>query len=65
LNLLFASVSARFFDAFQRALPHLPREEPGWRQHFAIVALSGMLAGADTDSLIVGSRKANRWTTCN
>jgi hypothetical protein len=42
----------RFFDAFQRALPHLPREELGWRLHFAIGALSGVLAGTDTDSLI-------------
>jgi len=39
-------------DAFQRALPHLPREELGWRLHFAIGALSGVLAGADTESLI-------------
>ncbi|MBN3757257.1 TetR/AcrR family transcriptional regulator [Paraburkholderia sp. Tr-20389] len=48
----YASVAGRFFDAFQRALPHLPREELGWRLHFAIGALSGVLAGADTDSLI-------------
>ncbi|MEI5998530.1 TetR/AcrR family transcriptional regulator, partial [Paraburkholderia bengalensis] len=48
----YASVSARFFDSFQRALPHLPREELRWRLHFAIGALSGVLAGADTDNLI-------------
>jgi AcrR family transcriptional regulator len=48
----YASVSERFFEAFQRALPHLPREELGWRLHFAIGALSGVLAGADTDNLI-------------
>ncbi|WP_027801407.1 TetR/AcrR family transcriptional regulator [Paraburkholderia dilworthii] len=52
LNGHYASVAVRFFDAFQRALPHLPREELGWRLHFAIGALSGVLAGADTDSLI-------------
>jgi AcrR family transcriptional regulator len=52
LNGHYASVSVRFFDAFQRALPHLPREELGWRLHFAIGALSGVLAGTDTDSLI-------------
>jgi len=52
LNAHYASVSVRFFDAFQRALPHLPREELGWRLHFAIGALSGVLAGADTDNLI-------------
>ncbi len=48
----YASVAVRFFDAFQRALPHLPREELGWRLHFAIGALSGVLAGTDTESLI-------------
>ncbi len=48
----YASVAGRFFDAFQRALPNLPRAELGWRLHFAIGALSGALAGAETDSLI-------------
>lgn len=52
LNGHYASVAERFFDAFQRALPHLPREELGWRLHFAIGALSGVLAGGDTDNLI-------------
>lgn len=48
----YASVAGRFFDAFQRALPHLPRAELGWRLHFAIGALSGALAGGETESLI-------------
>ncbi|PTB22174.1 TetR family transcriptional regulator [Trinickia symbiotica] len=52
LNRHYASVAERFFEAFQRALPHLPREELGWRLHFAIGALSGVLAGADTDNLL-------------
>ncbi|PMS38102.1 TetR family transcriptional regulator [Trinickia symbiotica] len=52
LNRHYASVAERFFDAFQRALPHLPREELGWRLHFAIGALSGVLAGTDTDNLL-------------
>lgn len=52
LNGHYADVAERFFEAFQRALPHLPREELGWRLHFAIGALSGVLAGADTDNLI-------------
>jgi AcrR family transcriptional regulator len=52
LNGHYASVAERFFTAYQRALPHLPREELGWRLHFAIGALSGVLAGTDTDSLI-------------
>ncbi|GAB7537390.1 TetR/AcrR family transcriptional regulator [Burkholderia sp. 22PA0099] len=48
----YASVAGRFFDAFQRALPQLPRNELGWRLHYAIGALSGALAGAETDSLL-------------
>jgi len=52
LNAHYELVAVRFFDSFQRALPHLPREELGWRLHFAIGALSGVLAGTDTDSLI-------------
>lgn len=52
LNRHYASVAERFFEAFQRALPYLPREELGWRLHFAIGALSGVLAGADTDNLL-------------
>ena len=52
LNAHYASVAGRFFDAFQRALPHLPREELGWRLHFAIGALAGVLAGTDLDRLI-------------
>ncbi|OMU38127.1 TetR family transcriptional regulator, partial [Burkholderia pseudomallei] len=48
----YASVAGRFFDAFQRALPNLPRAELGWRLHYAIGALSGALAGAETESLI-------------
>ncbi|KVE44186.1 TetR/AcrR family transcriptional regulator [Burkholderia sp. BDU5] len=48
----YATVAGRFFDAFQRALPNLPRAELGWRLHYAIGALSGALAGAETESLI-------------
>jgi len=52
LSAHYEPVAVRFFDAFQRALPHLPREELGWRLHFAIGALSGVLAATDTDRLI-------------
>ena len=52
LNGHYETIAVRFFDAFQRALPHLPREELGWRLHFAMGALSSVLAGTDTDSLI-------------
>ncbi|NIE85076.1 MULTISPECIES: TetR/AcrR family transcriptional regulator [unclassified Burkholderia] len=52
LSAHYASVAGRFFEAFQRALPQLPRSELGWRLHYAIGALSGALAGAETDSLL-------------
>jgi AcrR family transcriptional regulator len=48
----YADMSGRFFDAFQRALPELPRAELGWRLRFAIGALAGALAGVDTEGLI-------------
>ncbi|EEA03840.1 transcriptional regulator, TetR family [Burkholderia sp. H160] len=54
LSAHYESVAVRFFDAFQRALPHLPREELGWRLNFAIGSLSGVFASTDTDSLIAG-----------
>lgn len=48
----YASVSDRIFEAFARALPHLPKEELGWRLNFSIGALSGVLAGSDTTRLL-------------
>ncbi|CAH2775238.1 MAG: Predicted transcriptional regulator for fatty acid degradation FadQ, TetR family [uncultured Caballeronia sp.] len=45
-------MAERFFDALQTVLPHLPREELGWRLHFCISSLAGILAGVDTDSRI-------------
>ena len=48
----YADVAERFFSAFERALPYLPRDELGWRLNFAIGALSGVLAGTDTESLL-------------
>ncbi|WP_372237091.1 MULTISPECIES: TetR/AcrR family transcriptional regulator [Burkholderiaceae] len=52
LRTMYTDVAERFFCAFQSVLPHLPREELGWRLHFCIGSLSGILAGADTNSLI-------------
>lgn len=52
LRTMYTDVAERFFRAFQTVLPHLSREELGWRLHFCIGSLSGILAGADTDSLI-------------
>ncbi|CAB3783115.1 TetR/AcrR family transcriptional regulator [Pararobbsia alpina] len=48
----YASVSDRIFEAFARALPHLPKEELGWRLNFSIGALSGVLAGSDPTKLL-------------
>lgn len=42
----------RFFLAFQRTLPHLPREELGFRLHFAMGALSSILAGSNPNRLL-------------
>jgi len=45
----YAPVFDRFFAAFARALPELPHDELGWRLHFALKALAGVLAGGDPD----------------
>jgi AcrR family transcriptional regulator len=42
----------RFFEAFARALPGTPRKELGLRLHFALKALSGMLAADDMNDLL-------------
>ncbi|MFC4822513.1 TetR/AcrR family transcriptional regulator [Dokdonella ginsengisoli] len=47
----YESISGRFFEAFSRALPHVPRHELGMRLQFSLKALSGMLASEDTDEL--------------
>lgn len=53
----YQPISGRFFDAFSRALPALPRSELGLRLHFALKALSGMLAGEDMQELICNISK--------
>lgn len=53
----YRSISGRFFEAFSRALPALPRQELGLRLHFALKALSGMLAGEDMQELIASINK--------
>lgn len=53
----YRSISGRFFEAFARALPTLPRNELGLRLHFALKALSGMLAGEDMQELIASISK--------
>ena len=53
----YRSISGRFFEAFARALPALPRSELGLRLHFALKALSGMLAGEDMQQLTASISK--------
>ena len=53
----YKSISGKFFEAFSLALPALPRHELGLRLHFALKALSGMLAGEDMQALIASITK--------
>ncbi|MDQ6646763.1 MAG: TetR family transcriptional regulator [Pseudomonadota bacterium] len=53
----YKSISGRFFEAFSKALPALPRHELGLRLHFALKAISGMLAGEDMQALIASITK--------
>ncbi|MEO8747483.1 MAG: TetR/AcrR family transcriptional regulator [Rhodanobacter sp.] len=55
----YRPISGRFFEAFARALPELPRQELGLRLHFALKALSGMLAGEDMQELIASINKGH------
>lgn len=48
----YAPVYGRFFEAFARAIPALPRHELGWRLQFALKALAGVLAGEELTSLL-------------
>lgn len=47
LSQQYAGMIGRYKEAFGRALPHLPRQELGWRLHFVMGALSYTLAGTD------------------
>ncbi len=48
----YTSSLGRFFEAFQQTLPHLPRQELGFRLHFAMGAVAGVLASANTNRLV-------------
>lgn len=52
INTHYLQTLGRFFFAFQRTLPELSREDLGFRLHFALGALSGILAGGNTQRLI-------------
>lgn len=56
----YRPISGRFFEAFSRALPALPRQELGLRLHFALKALSGMLAGEDMQQLIASINQGEK-----
>jgi AcrR family transcriptional regulator len=43
----YAAMIGRYKEAFQKALPHLSRQELTWRLHFVMGALSYTLAGTD------------------
>jgi AcrR family transcriptional regulator len=43
----YAVMIGRYKEAFQKALPHLSRQELTWRLHFVMGALSYTLAGTD------------------
>lgn len=52
LSAQYAEMIASFKEAFQRALPHLTKQELTWRLHFVMGALSYTLAGTDALKLI-------------
>jgi AcrR family transcriptional regulator len=52
INTHYLQTLGRFFFAFQRTLPDLGREDLGFRLNFAMGALSGVLAGGNTQRLI-------------
>jgi AcrR family transcriptional regulator len=52
INTHYMQTLGRFFTAFHQALPDLDRADLGFRLHFAMGALSGILAGGNTQRLI-------------
>src|SRR4051812_6511003 len=48
----YAEMIGRYKEAFQKALPHLSRQELTWRLHFVMGALSYTLAGTDALKVI-------------
>jgi len=58
---LYAPAMERFKAAFERALPHMPREELIWRMHFMFGTLAYTLAATDTVQLIAGCKAEDRY----
>ena len=53
---LYAPAMERFKNAFERALPQMPRDELIWRMHFMFGTLAYTLAATDTVQLIAGCK---------
>jgi len=58
---LYAPAMERYKNAFERALPHMPREELVWRLHFMFGTLSYTLAATDAVQLIAGCKPEDRY----
>ena len=58
---LYAPAMERFKRAFERAMPHMPREEMHWRMHFMFGTLAYTLAATDTVQLIAGCKPEDRY----
>ena len=58
---LYAPAMERFKNAFERALPQMPRDELIWRMHFMFGTLAYTLAATDTVQLIAGCKPEDRY----
>src|SRR6185295_17927900 len=58
---LYAPAMERYKNAFERALPQMPRDELVWRMHFMFGTLSYTLAATDTVQLIAGCKPEDRY----
>ena len=58
---LYAPAMERFKNAFERALPQMPRDELVWRLHFMFGTLAYTLAATDTVQLIAGCKPEDRY----
>ena len=58
---LYAPAMERYKNAFEHALPHMPREELVWRLHFMFGTLSYTLAATDAVQLIAGCKPEDRY----
>ncbi len=58
---LYAPAMERFKNAFEHALPQMPREELVWRIHFMFGTLAYTLAATDTVQLIAGCKPEDRY----